>query len=76
MSDPSARWQRDALCAEHPEANFFPESGQTTEAAKALCARCLVREECLAYALANDIAHGVWGGTSPKERVVIRRAAA
>jgi WhiB family redox-sensing transcriptional regulator len=27
-----------------------------------------VRTECLAYAIANDINHGVWGGLTARER--------
>ena len=61
-------WTRDALCIEHPELNWFPELGETPAGTKAVCARCAVRDECLAYALAHKIQHGVWGGTSPNER--------
>ena len=66
-------WQRDALCLEHPEVEFFIERGDSCAPAKAVCARCLVRTECLEYALANSIQHGVWGGLSGRERRGIRR---
>jgi WhiB family redox-sensing transcriptional regulator len=37
-----------------------------------------VKDECLEYALERRIEHGVWGGTSERERrrILKRRAAA
>ena len=40
-----------------------------------MCARCEVRGECLAFALATRQLHGIWGGTSPEERTVLRNKA-
>lgn len=57
---------------------FFPtaESGpaRTTQvmAAKAVCARCPVREQCLAEALAR-IPYGIAGGLTEHERRTLRR---
>ena len=34
---------------------------------------CTVRSECLEYALAHQIEHGVWGGASERERRRILR---
>jgi hypothetical protein len=42
------------------------------DAAKKACSMCPVREECLTWALHRE-RHGIWGGTSEKERQVIRR---
>lgn len=61
-------WMRDAKCRDMPPNFFFPNDGVGVEAAKKICAECVVREECLDYALANKIEHGVWGGTSERER--------
>lgn len=36
--------------------------------AKAVCARCPVTAECLAYALVHDERYGVWGGKTSRER--------
>lgn len=36
--------------------------------ARAVCGRCPVAGDCLAYALANAEGHGVWGGLLPSER--------
>ena len=43
--------------------------------AKTVCARCEVRSECLAFALATWQPYGVWGGTSPEERTMLRNKA-
>jgi WhiB family redox-sensing transcriptional regulator len=71
-------WQRDALCVEYPDVEFFPAKGQSNEPARAVCARCLVRVECLDYALSapETRAHGVWAGTTPLERKRLTRDAA
>ncbi|MEU4229440.1 WhiB family transcriptional regulator [Nonomuraea sp. NPDC026600] len=36
--------------------------------AKAICANCPVREECLRWALHHKEHWGVWGGLNPRER--------
>jgi hypothetical protein len=53
----------------------FPRLRIPATAAKAVCAACVVRGECLAYALADPDLVGVWGGTSHAERRALRRAA-
>jgi WhiB family transcriptional regulator, redox-sensing transcriptional regulator len=56
---------------------FFPVSGagpsvtQIAEA-KTVCARCEVRGEGLAFALTTRQPPGIWGGTNPEERTVLR----
>ncbi|MGH8899918.1 MAG: WhiB family transcriptional regulator [Egibacteraceae bacterium] len=71
-------WQADAACAAMPTEDFFPV-GSTGPAlnqiarAKAICATCPVREECLDYALATGQNDGVWGGMSEDERRTERR---
>lgn len=52
---------------------FFPEDGPGVEAAKRICATCPVQVACLAYAMDNGIMEGVWGGTSQRERLRLRR---
>lgn len=65
-------WYEDALCAQVDTDAFFPEKGGSTRAAKAVCMRCEVREQCLQYALDNDEREGIWGGKSDRERRAIR----
>ncbi len=66
-------WHADAACREHPEVVFFPELGQSSAPAKAVCERCLVRDECRAHALADPTLNGVWGAMSEPERREARK---
>jgi WhiB family transcriptional regulator, redox-sensing transcriptional regulator len=52
---------------------FFPELGQGSKQAKAICAGCDVRDTCLAWALDNDVQFGIWGGLSTRERRALTR---
>jgi WhiB family transcriptional regulator, redox-sensing transcriptional regulator len=62
-----------AACRSAAPGLFFPISSsgrsmaQVAEA-KAICAGCQVRGECLAFALRTYQIHGVWGGLSEQER--------
>lgn len=73
MDEPGAHWSTFAECRGLDTRLFFPELGDDTRAAKAVCAVCPVRAECLADALEQDDHHGIWGGTSERERRNIRR---
>lgn len=66
-------WHDLAACQYTDPDAFFVEKGQSTNAAKRVCAACEVRAECLEYALANGEKWGVWGGLSEQERRRIRR---
>lgn len=52
---------------------MFPTQGESTKAAKAMCRRCEVQAECLAYAMNNGEKFGIWGGLSERERRRLRR---
>ena len=47
---------------------FFPVSESEAGAAKAICATCPVREQCLEFALETRPGDGVWGGLTGQER--------
>ncbi|GAA1796666.1 hypothetical protein GCM10009835_13510 [Planosporangium flavigriseum] len=47
---------------------FFPAPSEPTDTAIALCRTCDVQGSCLAWALDVGDCHGVWGGTTPRER--------
>ncbi len=63
-----AAWMAEGICRNHPPATFFPSDGVGVERARKICATCPAKEPCLEYALTNRIDHGVWGGTSERER--------
>ncbi len=65
-------WRNRALCAEIGPDLFFPDKNQVPREAKKVCDACEVSAECLTHALVAFENEGVWGGTSPKERVNIR----
>jgi WhiB family redox-sensing transcriptional regulator len=63
-------------CAHKPPSLFFPSDGVGVEKAKTVCEECPVATQCLEYAIQNRIDHGVWGGTSERQRRRIIRARA
>ena len=69
-------WQSRANCMGVDPDLFFPERGASTREAKEVCRGCVVREDCLEYALANGEKFGIWGGLSERERRRLRRARA
>jgi len=56
-----------------PSAEFVTARQQREAKAKAVCARCPARAECLAFALDTREAYGVWGGASEDERRAMLR---
>jgi len=66
-------WMLRAKCRGVSPADFFPSDGVGVEVVQRICHDCPVRSECLEYALANRIEHGVWGGASERERRRILR---
>jgi WhiB family transcriptional regulator, redox-sensing transcriptional regulator len=75
MWEPEVNWREDAACTGVDSDIFFPASEDegASEAAKAICEQCPVREACLQYALATNQAAGVWGGLDAGERRRMRR---
>lgn len=68
-------WRLLAACQWDDPELFFPVSStgksldQVAEA-KAVCARCLVRRQCLEFALETRQAYGIWGGLTEDERTL------
>lgn len=69
-----SNWMAVGSCNEQPPGLFFPSDGVGVEVAKKICADCPSKEPCLEYALENRIDHGVWGGTSERQRRRILKA--
>lgn len=61
-------WKLKAACL-----GKDPLFDKNNQEAKAICLSCIVRDECLDFALANSIEWGIWGGLNPRERMKIRR---
>jgi WhiB family redox-sensing transcriptional regulator len=72
-------WRHRSACRNedpelfHPVGSHGPALFQIAEA-KAVCALCPVKTECLEWALAMGV-DGVWGGTSDEERRAIKQRA-
>ena len=69
----AARWRTAAACGSADPDLFFPVSAsadnpQQVAEAKAVCARCLVRCECLTFAIRTRQLYGIWGGMTEEER--------
>jgi WhiB family redox-sensing transcriptional regulator len=76
MSD----WRHRARCRDVEPETFFPvgttgPAAAQTQAAKAICALCPVKDECLEWALGagSSSEYGVWGGLTEEERRGLRR---
>jgi hypothetical protein len=61
-------WRTRGVCQSVDPETFFPASSEPADAAVALCRTCEVQGPCLAWALDVGDCHGVWGGTTPRER--------
>jgi WhiB family transcriptional regulator, redox-sensing transcriptional regulator len=70
-------WSRAACSTSDPEI-FFPISSCGPAAvqvarAKAICAGCEIRRECLEYAIVAGPIQGIWGGLTEHERRLFRQ---
>jgi WhiB family transcriptional regulator, redox-sensing transcriptional regulator len=82
--DLASAWQGFAACRGEDAVYFYApnyfekraEKNAREAVAKAYCARCPVRDECLDYAMATREAHGIWGGLNEMERRHLTRSRA
>jgi WhiB family transcriptional regulator, redox-sensing transcriptional regulator len=73
-----ASWRESAACRGCDPELFFPigKAGPAVvqaQRAKAICARCPVRQCCLAFALDTRQEYGIWGGHDEDERRILHR---
>jgi WhiB family redox-sensing transcriptional regulator len=76
-------WQHRGACRGEAGVDFYPpmhherkhERLTRERRAKAVCASCPVRIECLEHAVAADERYGIWGGLTYDERQQLRRTA-
>jgi WhiB family redox-sensing transcriptional regulator len=67
-------WKMLGHCVGKDPALFFPEVAYNraeVKEAKDICAVCLVRAQCMDYALRHNEV-GIWGGTTERERKRIK----
>lgn len=67
-------WHQRANCMGVDPELFFPQRGGSTREAKEVCRGCVVREDCLEYAISYGEKFGIWGGLSERERRRLRRS--
>src|ERR1035438_6701936 len=79
---PNWNWQDNAACLGSGALLFFgpdgerqPEREIREREAKAVCDGCVVRADCLAYALSRPEKYGTWGALNEDERASGRRRA-
>ena len=72
------RWRDHAACLGHPYPDWwFSHLPDEIFAAQQVCLGCPVIDACMdeAIRLGSDASHGVWAGTTPQDRVNMRRRA-
>lgn len=82
-TEPAGDWRARAECRKSDPELFFPvgkiEMGNAAfkqaQLAKAVCARCVVQDECATYALETSQEFGIWGGLTEDERRELKRRA-
>jgi WhiB family transcriptional regulator, redox-sensing transcriptional regulator len=68
----AANWRSRSACRDADPDLFFSVVPADVAAAKAVCAGCPVRENCLEFALEHGERHGTWGGMDEDERPAAR----
>lgn len=79
MIEYATEWRAASACLNTDPDVFFPVavgSAASKQVARALriCAGCTVRQQCLDFAMRSGEKDGIWGGTTPEERIRARRA--
>lgn len=72
----TADWRASAACKGLDPDLFHPakDDTETTARAKAVCAICPSRGECLDFAIRMDERQGIWGGVGERTRRQMRAA--
>ncbi|MGH3165292.1 MAG: WhiB family transcriptional regulator, partial [Trebonia sp.] len=78
MTQSATEWRAEGACLKADPDLFFPIAAAHVAArqiakAQEICARCGVRQQCLDFAMQTGEANGIWGGTTPEERIRARR---
>jgi WhiB family redox-sensing transcriptional regulator len=79
MIEYAADWRAAGACRTADPDLFFPvavggsASSQVNRALR-ICGGCPVRQACLDFAMRTREPAGIWGGTTPEERIRVLRA--
>ena len=79
MIEYASNWRAASACLNADPDMFFPvavgtaASKQVSRALR-ICQGCAVRQHCLDFAPQSGEKEGIWGGTTPEERIRARRA--
>lgn len=80
IADPAFRTDPARACAPRPGDEPMPhwtsDDAGMQDVARALCRRCPVRDDCLAWALGQGEMYGVWGGALMSSATERNQAAA
>jgi WhiB family redox-sensing transcriptional regulator len=79
MIEYAIEWRAASACLDTDPDVFFPvavgsAASKQVERAMRICAGCTVRQQCLDFAIRSGEKDGIWGGTTPDERIRVRRA--
>jgi WhiB family redox-sensing transcriptional regulator len=79
MIEYASNWRAASACLNADPDMFFPVAVSTAASkqvsrALRLCQECTVRQHCLDFAMQSGEKDGIWGGTTPEERIRARRA--
>jgi WhiB family transcriptional regulator, redox-sensing transcriptional regulator len=78
IDDTLPNWRAEGACVSADPDLFFPfatgaVAARQANQARRICAGCAVRAQCLQFAMDVPEAHGIWGGSTPEERMRERR---
>jgi WhiB family transcriptional regulator, redox-sensing transcriptional regulator len=68
------KWHSQAACRGMGPDRWFPEKGQRTDEARAICDGCQVRSECAEAGVREPV--GIWAGETAQALRRARRGAA
>lgn len=69
----SPGWYVGALCSQTDPELFYPPMGSNGAPAKRVCDMCPMKAQCREVAMENQEEFGVWGGTTPTDRLLLLR---
>lgn len=79
MIEYASNWRAESACLNTDPDVFFPvavgtAAGKLVTRALRICDGCPVKQQCLDYAMRSGEKDGIWGGTTPEERIRVLRA--